>query len=148
MKLNIKYQSLNFRKVKYFETDIPPEKRSFKNLPRYSDKKAICSFQQWLCIEKDQECGHCVGKSPNGKWYGWSHRAVFGFEPGHLMKPGHIGNKYEYSDEAQKKYWKLYDQDSAKAEEYRKSLANFKPYKIKDDADAREHAIRFAKDVS
>jgi len=35
-----------------------------------------------------------IGFSPKeGKWYGWSHRAIFGFKPGMVGKKGHIGIK-------------------------------------------------------
>lgn len=54
-------------------TTIPPEKRNTKNLPRFANGKAKVRFQDWLCLDK--LIGNSVGKSPNGKWYGWSHRA-------------------------------------------------------------------------
>jgi len=154
-----KYKKLNqktnrmktFKKVKYYSTDIRPEDRSFKNLPRYANKKPICRFQDWLGIKQDSEFsknGATGGLATNGKWYGWSHRAVYGFKKGDVIKPGHIGNKYEYGKKIDKKYNSLYDKDPKKAEEYRKSLGNFKPYKIKNDADAKKHAMRFSREVS
>jgi len=114
----------NFKKVKYYKTNIKPEDRSFKNLPRYKGtNKPICRFQDWLCLETDSEYtkkGASGGKAANGKYYGYSHRAVFGFAPGQEIKKGHI---------AIKKGRQL-------------------PYKIKNDADAKWHAIEFSRQVS
>jgi len=80
-----------------FKTSVKPEDRSFKNLPRYSNKKAKVRFQDWLGIVGE---GGGVrggiprpnyhGKSTNGKHYGWSHRAVYGFEAGQTIKEGDI----------------------------------------------------------
>lgn len=126
-KLNQKTGRMKTRKkIKYYKTDIPPEERSFKNLPRYANKKAKCRFQDWLCIDEQgggKKDGHLTpnyyGKSTNGKWYGWSHRAVYGFKAGMEVKKGHIAIRPG------------------------RSL----PYKIKNDADAKWHAIKFAKEV-
>lgn len=55
----------------------------------------------------------------DGKWYGWSHRAIAGFEPGDVIKKGDV----------------VADQ--------------IEPgYEIKDGADAKRVAIAFAKGVS
>lgn len=113
----------NFKKTKFYKTDIKPEDRTFKNIPRYANKKPICRFQDWLCIETDSEYskkGASGGKAANGEWIGFSHRAVFGFKPGHEVKKGHI---------AIKKGRQL-------------------PYTIKSDADAKWHAIEFSRQVS
>jgi hypothetical protein len=59
-----------------------------------------------------------VGKGRDGKWYGWSHRAIYGFEPGHVVKEGDIG----------------FDK-----------LGNFH---VKTEEDARKVAEAFARDVS
>jgi len=79
----------NFKKTKFYKTDIPPEERTFKNLPRYANKKPICRFQDWLCIDGD----HSYGKSPNGKHYGWSHRSVGEYYVGQTIKKGYIAIK-------------------------------------------------------
>lgn len=34
-----------------------------------------------------------IGKGRDGKWYGWSHRAIYGFEPGSSVTPGHSAYK-------------------------------------------------------
>src|SRR6056297_580843 len=126
-KLNVKTNRMKtYRKTKFYKTNVPPEKRSFKNLPRYKgSEKPICRFQDWLCIDssdpdfkKERASG---GKAANGKWYGYSHRAIYGFKPGDVVK----------------------DDDNMSHDPKRK-----KPYKIKDDNDAKWHAIRFSRDVS
>ena len=66
-------------------TDISPEDRTTKNLPRFANGKAKVKFQDWLCLKT---IGNSVGKSPNGKWYGWSHRAMYGFGIGDKVKKG------------------------------------------------------------
>jgi len=123
-KLNPKTNRMRTRKkVKYYKTDIPPESRSFDNLPRYANKKPICGFQDWLCIKQDSDFtknGATGGKSSNGKWYGWSHRAVYGFKSDMEVKKGHV------------------------AIDSKRQL----PYKIKDDDDAKWHAIKFSREVS
>ncbi|MCK5015583.1 MAG: hypothetical protein KAS32_00810, partial [Candidatus Peribacteraceae bacterium] len=95
----------NFKRMRYFKTDIKPEDRSFKNLPRYADKKSKCTFQQWLGIKGNP------GKGTDGKWYGYSHRAVWGFGVGDTIKPDHIGNKYQYGTDINKEYNRLYNLD-------------------------------------
>jgi hypothetical protein len=114
------------RKTKYYKTNIPPEKRSFDNLPRYKGtNKPICRFQDWLDIDSsDQDFkkkGASGGKAANGKWYGYSHRAIYGFKPGDVIK-----NDDNMSHDPKRK----------------------KPYKIKDDNDAKWHAIRFSRSVA
>lgn len=32
-----------------------------------------------------------IGRGSDGKWYGWSHRAIFGFSIGHTVEKGHCG---------------------------------------------------------
>ena len=134
--------------ITYLITTISPEERTLKNLPRDAKKKSKVRFQDWLMLKNTSVSHHSVGQAADGTWYGWSHRAITGFKPGQLVKPGHIGNKYEYTKEVTKKYNDMYDKDPKAAEEYRKSLAKFDPYEIKDDTEAMEHAIRFAADVA
>jgi hypothetical protein len=135
-KLNIKTGRLKNQKISKFEiTKIPPEERTLKNLPRYANKKPKVRFQDWLCLKKPSDTNYSVGKSPNGEYYGWSHRAMNSFKIGDIIKPGDIGNKYQYG--------KTFNNN----EEYEKA-GKFKPYTIKTDEEAKEHAIRFAKDVS
>lgn len=148
-KINIKTGRLKNHKINKFEiTKIKPKDRTLKNIPKYANKKPKVRFQDWLNLKKPSEISHSVGKSSNGKWYGWSHRAIHGFKIGDIIKPGVIGNKFEYGDKKNDMYNKLYEKNPKKANEYLKKLKQFDPYEIKSDDEAKEHAIRFAKDVS
>lgn len=132
----------NFRRNRYFKTTIPPEERSFKNLPRYANKKPKCRFQDWLEIKGNP------GKGCDGKWYGYSHRAVYGFAVGDVIKKGSIGNKYQYSKEVLEELARLEITEGGEAaDKYYKSIT-FEPYTIKTDQEAKEHAERFMRDVS
>jgi hypothetical protein len=102
-----------------FSTNVPPEKRSLGNIPRNtSDKKLKVRFQDWLEI-KTEKGYPSHGKSSNGKWYGWSHRAVFGFGVGDKVVKGCCGN-----------------------------IRPGEEWIIKTDDEAKKQAISFAKDVS
>ena len=111
-----------FKHVKHLVTDIPPEKRDFKNLPRYSTKKPKVRFQDWLEINaQKRHPSHTAlswGWAPNGKAYGWSHRAVHGFAVGDTVKPGDIAHTGK------------------------------KPFVLKTKAAVEKHAKAFADDVS
>lgn len=104
------------------KTSIPPEKRSLKNLPRFANKKPMVRFQDWLELSKKnigtKSSIYSYGWSPNGKCYGWSHRAIFGFYVGYVVKPDTIGNN------------------------------TGKEFTIKTKEQAEEMAIKFAEDVS
>jgi hypothetical protein len=114
-----------YKRTDYIKTDVPLERRSLKNIPRYSDKKPKVHFKDWMGI-KGQSLGgdstvHSYGKAEaDGKWYGWSHRAIYGFGVGDTVKAGTIGNDHE----------------------------NAKDFVIKTDDQAKDMAIAFAKDVS
>ncbi len=154
--LNPKTNRMKTKRItKYFPTKIEPKNRNFKNLPRYSNKKPKCRFQDWLLIKslkRNSNHDTCsIGKSEaDGKYYGWSHRAVYGFGIGDVIKPGNMGNKYQYSDKIQKKYNDMLntvDVDYDKVDKWLNSIT-FEPYIIKTEQEAKEHAIRFAKSVS
>ena len=84
-------------------TDIPHEKRTLKNLPRYSTGKPKIRFQDWLDMKTS---GIGLGKGCDGKWYGWSHRAIHGFAIGDKIKKGNIaynGKEYTIETEEQAK---------------------------------------------
>lgn len=127
-----KYKKLNpktnrmktSRKQRFLETDIPPEKRSFKNMPKYADGSSKVRFTDWLGIEtsKDGKRAGQWGWSKNGKCYGWSHRAVYGFKAG----------------------------DKITAKDYigRDIIKKDPPFTIKSDKEAEEMAKAFAEDVS
>ena len=124
-KLNPKTNRMKIsRKTKYLKTEIPPENRTLKNLPKYADKISRVRFQDWLEMKQDSDFskkGASGGKGCDGKWYGYSHRAIFGFKKGHVVKNNdHIGRDTK-----------------------RKT-----PYTIKSDNDAKQHAIRFSREVS
>lgn len=83
------------------KTDIPPEKRSLKNRPKYATGKSKIRFQDWLDIKT---IDNCYGKGSDGKWYGWSHRAVYGFGIGDTVKKGDVaykGREYTIKTEEQ-----------------------------------------------
>jgi len=107
-----------YKRTDYIKTDIPMEKRTLRNLPRYTDKKPKVHFKDWIGLKMDSKAGCSVGKAEaDGKWYGFSHRAIAGFKVGDTVKSDTCGNtKGEYT--------------------------------IKTDDQARETAINFAKDVS
>jgi hypothetical protein len=84
------------------KTDIPPEKRSLKNRPRYSTGKAKVNFRDWLELKNIEN--NSVAKGCDGKWYGWSHRAVYGFGIGDKVKTGdcaYDGKEYTIKDDDQ-----------------------------------------------
>lgn len=83
-----------------FTTTIPLNKRSFKNQPKYANGRSRVKFQDWLHIKsqkaKPSHNVHSIGKSDaDGKWYGWSHRAVYGFGVGDEVKGDSLGKKTE-----------------------------------------------------
>ena len=128
------------RKLPPLVTDIKPEDRTFKNMPKYSTGKNKVSFQNWLLIKSEKtHPDHSVasiGKSAaDGKWYGWSHRAVYGFKKGDEVKDDSAGKKVDYPKLANGET----DFDNG----------NYEPdFTIKSDDQAREVAITFAKSVS
>lgn len=75
-----------FKTTAWLKTKIPPEERTFKNIPKYSTGKARVRFQDWLEIKgqplSSSSTVNSWGWAPNGKCYGWSHRAVHGFSIG------------------------------------------------------------------
>ena len=120
----------------YHETQIKPENRNFKNLPRYADKKPKVDFKSWLLIKPEKANPNhsipSIGKSEaDGKWYGFSHRAIYGFKKGDRITGDSMGKKVDYP--------KLpngdTDWDNGKFE------ADFT---IKDDEHAKQVAITFA----
>jgi len=130
----------NFKKIKYHGTNIDPSDRSFKNIPKYATGKNKVRFQDWLLIKGEKvspdSSVNSIGKSEaDGKWYGWSHRAVYGFKAGDkITGKDNMGKKVDYP---KLKDGSL-DFDNGKYE------ADFT---IKDDAHARQVAITFADNV-
>ena len=113
-----------FKTTDWIITNIALKDRTLKNRPRYADGKVKVKFQDWLEINaKKRQSSHAIpsyGWAANGKCYGWSHRAIYGFKKGDTIKPGQISYKNN----------------------------NKKPYTIKTDKEAEKHAIRFAESVS
>ena len=86
-----------FRRIGYVKTDVPIEKRTFGNIPKYADGKNKVDWKDWLGIKGEKiDSSHSVnsiGKSEaDGAWWGWSHRACYGFKVGDTVKAGSIGN--------------------------------------------------------
>ena len=114
----------NFKTLQYFETDIKPEDRTFDNLPRYANEESKVKFTDWLQIKKPttieglNNIHYSWGKGCDNKFYGWSHRAIYGFGIGDKVTTDTCGN------------------DSGKE------------YVIKDEKQAAQTAINFARDVS
>ncbi len=73
----------NKKITRYLVTKIRPEDRTLKNLPRDSQKKSKVTFREWLQIDGHKRTlksnTESWGWAANGKCYGWSHRAVFGW---------------------------------------------------------------------
>jgi len=112
-----------YKRTRVMVTSVSPEKRSFKNIPKYADGRDKVDFKEWLMIKGEKRTDtsqiNTYGKSQaDNKWYGWSHRAVNGFAIGDVIKPTTAGN------------------------------VDQKEYTIKTDDQARQAAIDFAKDVS
>lgn len=85
------------KEIKYLKTDIPPNQRTMKNLPRYSTKKAKVRFQDWLELKKSPSyykgLDHVSwGWGSNERCAGWSHRAVADFGIGDTVKKDTCGN--------------------------------------------------------
>jgi len=91
-----------FKRTAYIKTDIPIQKRTLDNLPRYANKTPKVNFKDWMGIKgektKEHHTVNSYGKAEaDGKWYGWSHRAVAGFGIGDTVKADTCGNtKGEY----------------------------------------------------
>lgn len=127
-RLNPKTNRMKTSKLTMFhKTNIAPKDRTFKNLPRYSNDKPKVRFQDWLLIKGEKRIATSntptYGKSgADGKWYGWSHRAVYGFGKGDkITTKSYIGHG-SFKKEA--------------------------PFTLKSDAEAKELAIAFAAEVS
>lgn len=130
----------NFKKEKYHGTNVEPSDRTFKNLPRYANDKPKVKFQNWLLIKgeksKPDHSVNSIGKSKaDGKWYGWSHRAVAGFKVGDKVIGDNAGKKVDYPKLADG----TLDFDNGKYE------ADFT---IKNDLHAKQVALTFADSVS
>jgi predicted ABC-type ATPase len=109
---------------------IPLEERHWRDNP-----KDFRNRYQITPEKKRDDVGVCtIGKSvKNGKWYGWSHRAMSGFSRGDRAFP--------------KLHGKHIDWDWDKREKWEKEQIAAAP-KIKTDAEAKQSAVNFADWVS
>lgn len=127
-KLNLKTNRMKTsRKQRFLQTTVRPEDRTLKNLPRYADSRPMVRFQDWLLISPEKTESHnsvpTFGKSEaDGRWYGWSHRAIASFKEGDkVVAKDYIGRDY---------------------------IKKEPPFTIKSDEEAREMAIAFAREVA
>jgi hypothetical protein len=108
-----------YKRTDYMKTTIPMEKRTLKNIPRYAKGNPKVHFRDWMGMKRCSDTKHSVAKAEaDGKYYGWSHRAIAGFAVGDTVKVDTCGNE------------------------------TGKEYTIKDEEMAKQAAINFAKDVS
>ena len=112
-----------FKRNQYFVTKIAPEDRTVRNTPKDAKGFPIATHTQWLQIVGERRLRTSTidtfGKAANGKWYGWSHRAIASFGIGDK-----ITNKTSGFDKISK------------------------PFTIKTDERSREVAKIFARSVS
>jgi len=119
---NTEYEVKHISGKSKIKTTIKPEDRTYDNIPKDSKGKNKCRFQDWLCLTGNP------GKAANGRWYGYSHRAIASFGIGDTITSDNMAHKdYKWDDDKKTKH---------------------KSYKIKTDKEAREHADRFRKNVS
>jgi hypothetical protein len=121
-----------------FKTKTEPKDRTYRNCPKYANGRNRVDFKEWLGIEgekrsKDSQV-FSFGKAANGKWYGWSHRAISGFKAGEDVTGDSLGKKVTYpkADDG------TLDFDNGSYE---------KDFTIRDDKHAREVAKTFADNV-
>lgn len=108
-----------YKRTDYIKTDVPLEKRTLKNLPRYSNDSPKVHFKDWMGMKMCTDTDHSVAKSEaDGKYYGWSHRAIAGFKIGDKVSVDTCGNE------------------------------TGKEYTINTEDEAKQTAINFAKDVA
>ena len=96
-----------------------------------------CLVQKWGIVPETIDDGHkvcSIGKSfKDGKWYGWSHRAIYGFSVGDEVKEGDLCAKSGYTEE----YLESHD------DPYPLPVG----FKAKDEEDCKKMAIAFASSV-
>jgi hypothetical protein len=121
-----------------YKTKKRPEDRSYGNCPKYANGRNRVDFKEWLEIKGEKRHSHSevtsFGKAANGKWYGWSHRAIHGFKAGDDVTGDSLGKKVTYP----------------KAEDGTMDFDNgeYEPdFTIKDNKHAREVAKTFADNV-
>jgi hypothetical protein len=113
-----------FKRTQWIVTKVAPKDRTVRNVPKDAKGFPVCTHQTWLEIEGERQSPSSsvdsFGKSrANGKWYGWSHRAIASFGIGDVVKPTTSG--FDHLKE---------------------------PFIIKTEEKAKEVAKRFARSVS
>jgi len=144
---------LKVRRYKFYDlvTEMVPKKVGGSRMPiQYSlskeggylgDSKIAYRLNKKYGIEqfektKDDHSVCSIGYSPRSKkWYGWSHRAIFGFKIGDKVKEGDCCNTSGYTDEYLKDH----------PEEHGTLPVGFE---AKTEADCKSMAIAFAQSVS
>ena len=138
--LNTKTWEMKTKGGGKYKTDTPPNKRTYNNLPKYSNGKSKVRFQDWLLIKSQKKdpkhSAYSFGKSDaDGKWYGWSHRAIGSFGAGDKVKGDNEGKKQTTSKN---------DDGTDNWDDI-----TWEPdFTIKDDDHARQVAIQFSDNVS
>ncbi len=124
-----------------YKTELPPNKRTLNNQPKYSNGNSMVRFQDWLLIKSQKKdpkhSAYSFGKSEaDGKWYGWSHRALAGFKAGDKVAGDSEGKKQTAPKDPETG---TSDWDNVKFED---------DFTIKNDDHARQVAIQFSDNVS
>jgi hypothetical protein len=99
-------------------------------------KRLVCDREIMPEKAQDNHNTCSIGKSlKDGKWYGWSHRAIFGFQIGDVVKEGDCCATSGWTDEYLKEH----------PEENRVLPVGFT---AKTEEDCKRMAIAFAESVS
>ena len=103
------------------------------------DKNSIFMFSEKGILPEKSEDKHnvcSIGKSfKDGKWYGWSHRAIYGFQIGDIVKAGDCCASSGFTEE----YLKEHPEED-------KSLPV--GFRAETEEDCKRMAIAFAESVS
>lgn len=86
-----------YKRSRHMVTKVAPQDRTLKNIPKYADGRSKVDFKDWMQIKTiksdDPDKISTVGKSDaDGKYYGWSHRAIYGFGVGDVVPADAEGN--------------------------------------------------------
>jgi hypothetical protein len=140
----------NFFKTKrYFRGDLPilvmTEIKHFDKPKMYISPDVIKLIKRFKLDPKtldspgEDEMGTaCIAFSPkNQKWYGWSHRAIYGFKIGDVVEQGDLTTTSGYTEEFEKSNPEI-------------AFKHVLPVGFKAETleDARKLAIAFAESVS
>lgn len=94
----------------------PIRHKDFSELPVDQQARYLLQGQNHILVfEPSCRIGFC---KKDNKWYGWSHRAIFGFGIGHKVKPGSIGFKPSNKEEMLQDMVAFYINEGGKLLEY------------------------------